>query len=147
MIAHRADGVDVGRHGKIGVMPLQHAGQSAPLFVDRIVPDALQFQLDRLDSGPLALAPRPSQQRERAAAGFGLALLHAADMGEAQEVESLRSPFATRPPLAGNKSAEHDEARLVGMEIERELGEPLLQIIEEPLASPRRWSPTIKSSA
>jgi hypothetical protein len=55
-------------------VPLQHAGQSAPLFVDRIVPDALQFQLiiNRPDSVPLALAPCPSQQLESASAGSGL---------------------------------------------------------------------------
>jgi hypothetical protein len=57
--------------------------------------------------------------------------LHPADVGEAEEVEGLRPPQATRPPFCGNEFAEGDQARFVGVEVECKPSEAFLQIVEE----------------
>ena len=43
-------------------------------------------------------------------------------MGEAEKVEGLRPPLAACPPMFGDKFAEGDQARLVGVELERKPG-------------------------
>jgi hypothetical protein len=40
VMTDRANGPDVGWHGEVGVVPLQHAGQSVTLVVDWFVPHA-----------------------------------------------------------------------------------------------------------
>ena len=56
-----------------------------------------------------------------------------ADVREAQEVERLRLPEATRLPSLGGEPPELDQPRLVGVQLQAELREPLAKISEEPL--------------
>jgi hypothetical protein len=49
------------------------------------------------------------------------------DVGEAQEVEGCRLPLTPPPPVAVRDRAELDEAGLVRVQREAELGDPLPQ--------------------
>src|SRR5438477_2707723 len=49
-------------------------------------------------------------------------------MGEAEEGEGLRTPLATLLSGHGRKPAERDQTRLVLMEQQAELGQPLLEV-------------------
>jgi hypothetical protein len=52
-------------------------------------------------------------------------------MREAEEVEGLRFPRATLPPVRNRKAAELEESRLVGMQREPESREAFAQLGEE----------------
>ena len=47
---------------------------------------------------------------------------------ESEEIEGLRSTFPARPAVCCREPAELDEARLVGMQVERELTQALLEV-------------------
>jgi hypothetical protein len=54
-------------------------------------------------------------------------------MREAQELERLRLPFATRLASFGGVPSELDQPRFVRMQVQAESREPLAEIGEEPL--------------
>ena len=55
------------------------------------------------------------------------------DVRETQELERLRLPVAAALPVAGGEPPELDQPRLVRMQLQAELREPVAQIGEEPL--------------
>jgi len=62
-----------------------------------------------------------------------VALLLHANVREAQEVECLRFPLTTLVPVDGRERSELQKACLVGMQLQIELSESLLQLHPEPL--------------
>ena len=52
-------------------------------------------------------------------------------MREPEEVEGLRSTFPTRPAVRHHEPAELDEACLVGVQLKRELAQPLPEVVEK----------------
>src|SRR5215218_5061403 len=93
---------------------------------DGVMPasQALVFDLGQLGSHPL----RDGLTRQPEVPGLGLR----ADVREAQEVERLGLADASRRAVAGGEPPELDEARLVGMQLQTELREPVAKIGEEP---------------
>ena len=71
-----------------------------------------------------------------------------ADVREAQEVERLRLTQPPRLPTFGRVASELDQPRLVRVQLQTELREPLAKLGEEPLriVTDAR-NPTMKSSA
>jgi len=51
---------------------------------------------------------------------------------EAQKAERLRLPESPRPSVAGGVPPELDQARLLRVQLQRELREPLAKVAEEP---------------
>ena len=52
-------------------------------------------------------------------------------MRETEEIEGLRSTFPTRSAVRHREPAELDEACLVGVQLKRELGQPLPEVVEK----------------
>jgi len=86
---------------------------------------ALVFDLSQLGPHPLraglALQPEAPGPRLRAV------------VREAEEVERLGLADAPRRPVSGRVAPELDEARLVGVQLQVELRQPLAKLSEEPL--------------
>ena len=98
------------------------------------------FDLAQLRPHPLR--DRDAPEHEPSAPGLP------ADVREAEEVERLRLPEAPRLPVLGGEPPELDQPRLLGMQLQAELREPLAQVGEEPLGvGTDARSPTTKSSA
>ena len=60
-------------------------------------------------------------------------LVFAHDVREAEELERLRLAEATRPAIAGGEPPELDQPRLLGVQFQAELREPVAQVSPEPL--------------
>src|SRR5262245_45488737 len=86
-----------------------------------------EFGLDLLQLGPRPLRHRLPLERE--APGSGLP----ADVREAQAVERLRLAETTLRPVRSGVPPELDQPRLLGLQLQPELHEPLAQLGEEPL--------------
>src|SRR5258707_216197 len=54
-------------------------------------------------------------------------------MREAQEVESFRFSLSTSPPVRGSAPPELDQSRLVWMQFQPELRQPLSKVAKKPL--------------
>lgn len=54
-------------------------------------------------------------------------------MRESQKHESLRLPLTTLFSVSSRKAPKLDQSRLVGMQFQTELHQPLLEITQEPL--------------
>ena len=101
------------------VVLIQSAGQQG------LVPAALQLVFDLFELRPLSLRDGDALEEEAPAAGLGT------DVREAQEVERLRFTQATPCSPLGREAAELQEACLVLVQCQSELGEPLPEIGEE----------------
>jgi hypothetical protein len=141
LVAEGPDGFAVAGHGVVGEVPSHHACQPAPLCRDGLVPTlpALVFDLGQLGPHPL----RDGLTRQPEVSGLGLP----ADVREAQEVERLGLADASRCAVAGGVAPELDQPRLVGMEFEAELREPVAKLGKEPLRIGLMLEPGNKSSA
>ena len=108
-------------------MPTHDAPEPLALYRYRIVPTPpeLVFDLRQL---------RPHPLRDGLALQPELSVLPLpAVMREAEEVKRLRLADATGRTVSGGVPPELDEPRLVGVQVQAELREPLSKIGEEPL--------------
>ena len=99
-------------------------------LMDVVMHSPAQFGLDALQ-GPIdALADRLATQSETSLPS-GPAIVR-----EPEEVESLRTPFPPCPAVRHREFAELNETGLVRVQLEREVGQPVLQIAQEPFCIP-----------
>jgi hypothetical protein len=68
-------------------------------------------------------------------------------MRESQEVERLRPALPPRAPPFRRKAAELDQARLIRVQSESELGQPLPKVVQERSRRPHILKATTLSSA
>ena len=94
---------------------------------DREVHPPLRLGLDLVQLGSHLLLARDPPQLEPP--GLGLR----ADVREAEELERLRLPKPARRSSLGGEPSELDQPRLVRMQLQPELREPVAQISQEPL--------------
>jgi len=124
----RPEGDHIRGHPVVRVVSARHALDVRALFGNGLMPASLElhFQLPQL--GPHPLPHRPPHQDEPPR------FRPPATMREAQEAERLRLPFS--PPLSplGRVASELNQARLVRMQLQRELAQALAQLLEEPLS-------------
>jgi hypothetical protein len=123
MVTESSDCINVGRHGEVGVVPLQHARQLTALLIDRFVPHLSQLLADFLDSAPLATSPRFPQQLEASTIS-----LCPADMREPEKVKSLRPRLTTSPALLRHKPPKGDQSRFVRVKLQRKFGYSFLEV-------------------
>src|SRR3990170_1656016 len=115
-------------HPVVPQMPLHDRAQPPAHYRDRCVqaPPKLGFDLAQLCLQPLP--DRLPHHREPS-----IPLLPA-DVREAEEVERLRLPLPGAPPALSRIRAECQQARLLGVQLQLELREPLAQLCQEPLS-------------
>src|SRR4051812_39131188 len=89
------------------------------------MPASLELVLDLSELDPHPLRDRDALEHEPP--GLGLR----ADVREPQEPERLRLPDSPRRSPLDREAAELDETRLVGMQLQGKLREPLTKIAEE----------------
>jgi hypothetical protein len=65
------------------------------------------------------------------------ALIRPTDVSETQKVEGLRSSFPMLLPLLGGVPPELNQARLLWMEFQAEVGQPFPQLLKNSSASSR----------
>jgi hypothetical protein len=80
---------------------------------------------DLFELRPLALRDGDAFEEEPPVPGLG------ADVRQAQEIERLRPSQSTLGPSVGREAAELDQACLVPMQFQPELGKPLPQVGQE----------------
>ncbi len=103
--AEEADGPTIHRHAEVPEVTANDRAHIGPLLRDG--------EMHAPPSDRLPQHRKPSPPRLPT------------DVGEAQEVECCRLTLTPPPPVAGREGAELDEARLVRVQREAELGEPL----------------------
>src|ERR1035438_10168313 len=108
-------------------MPSQDAGEPASLFRDREMPAPPDLGLHRAQLCPHLLLDRDPLELEPPVPGLR------ADVREPQEVERLRLPVAAPGSILGGVPPELDQPRLLRLQLQTELREPVAEIGEEPL--------------
>src|SRR6516164_10266729 len=91
----------------------------------RYVPTPLELLLDLLQLPPQALGDRPALHGK-----VPLPVLPA-DMREAQKVDRFRLPFSSSFPVLFGLSPELDPARLVRMQFQSKLPQPLPEVLQK----------------
>ena len=107
MMANSAHRRDVGRYGKVSIVPLQNRGQPATLLVDGCVTEPPQPLNDPPHSRPFASTPGLSHELEMAAPAFT-----PTDVREPQEVERFRAAEAGALSVPGHEAAKSDPDRV-----------------------------------
>ena len=125
-----ADRVGVAGHGVVGEVPSHHACQPPPLLRDGLMPASLELVVDLSQLRPHPLRDRDTPQPEAPVPGLP------ADVREAQKVERLRLAQTPRCRSLGGAPPELDQPRLVRVQLQPELREPLAKLGQEPLAHP-----------
>src|SRR5881296_937259 len=125
--AKGANTAPVHGHAVVPHVPGYDRAQISSYRRERLVQTSPEFGLDRLELRLPSLAHRLPQHREPSLSRPPAA------MREAEKVEGLRFPVATPSPGPLRVAAELDEPRLVGVQRQPELREPLAQLGEEPL--------------
>ncbi len=125
LVAEGPDRFAVAGHGVVGEVPSHHACQPAPLLRDGEMPasQALVFDLGQLRPHPFR--DRLTRQPEPPGAGLP------ADVREAEEVERLRLAQTPTSPVDGGEAPELDQPRLVRVQLQPELREPLAKLRQE----------------
>jgi hypothetical protein len=100
-----------------------------------------QFRFDFLQLSAFPLTHRPPQHRELPLSRLATAVR------EAQKVEGLGFPLATRFSLLDRKAAKLNHARFLGMQFQSELGEALRQFMVKLFGILLVLKGTTKSSA
>ena len=106
-------------------MTSHHAAKPPPLLWDRLVPTSHELVLDLSELRPHPLRDGDALELETPVPRLPT------DVREPKKVERLRLPEATCRPTCGREPAELDQARLVGVQFQTELREPLAQVGEE----------------
>lgn len=117
----------VGRDCVVREVAAHHPGQPCALLWDWQMPSSLQlaFQLAQLRLHPLPHRLPLQEKLPR--------LRPAADVRQAEVVEGLRLPESLRLPSRGSVPAELDQARLLGVQLQREFPESIPEALEESL--------------
>ena len=126
LIPERSQCGDVAGDCEVLEVPRQHPAQPRTLLADRAVADDRQTLLHRSQTGPHPLLRGLPFDHERP-----VLPLQPTTVREAQEVERLRFPLAALPPIPGGEPPELDQPRLVGVQRETELLQPLFQVGQE----------------
>src|SRR5512147_614398 len=126
LLVERAQRPVVVGHTVVAVMTTQHAGKPAMLFGQRRVHVSPRFLAQRPQLACQALALRLALHDEPAVPG------PPAVVGEAEKGERAGSPLAALPSSQGRQPAELDQARLVLVERQTELGQPFLEVRQHP---------------
>ena len=100
-------------------MPSHHRAQVLALLRDGVVHAPSEFELDRLEFGSQAFGAGQPQDHE-----VTLPCLPAA-MREPQEVEGLRFALSLAASVVPGEAPELDQPRLVGVQLQPELAQPL----------------------
>jgi len=122
-------------------MAPHHACQPSALLGYGLVLAPLELVLDLGKLGPQPLRDGDALEHEAPVPALGT------DVREAEEVERLGLPEAVSPSPPGREPAELDEARLVGVQFQGELREPLAKVFEEALGASWCSNPATRSSA
>src|ERR1700680_4276303 len=115
-------------HPVITDVARNNLAQPLTLHRDRRVHASPQFGFHRVELRLQALAYRLPQHRKASITSFGRT-----DVREAKEVERLGLAQARSPAAPGRIRAELQQSGLLGMQLQRELGQPLGQFSAEPL--------------
>jgi hypothetical protein len=126
VIAECREQVSVRRYREVGEVAFDHGCEPPPLFVDRLMPVLSQRFLDlpKLGLHPLSLCLAPELE-------VGAVLLGAAVVCEPQEIERFRLSLAPVCSALGSVPAELDKAGFLRVQAERELGQAVLEIVQE----------------
>ena len=131
----------VARHAEVPAMPSDHRPQVLALLRDGLVHAPSEFELDRLQFGSQAFGTREPQDHEVA-----LPRLPAA-VREPKEVEGLRFALPPAASVIAREAPELDQPRLVGMQLQPELAQPVLHRALEALGVISELDPATQSSA
>ena len=110
------------------VVASDHLPKPCTNLTDTIMLPAEKLNLDGLQLRNHSLFRRNPPDGE----GIGL-VASPAVVGEAQEREGLRFPFAPLFPFVGCKTPELDQPGLLRVEFQAELRQPFLELFKEPL--------------
>ena len=106
-------------HGKVAAVPTHHRAHVLSLCGNRLVHPPSQLRLHLQQLGAQALAAGDPQHHEFALPGL------AAAMREAQEVEGVRFALSPAASVFPGEAPELDQPRLLGMQLQPELAQPL----------------------
>lgn len=106
-------------HTEVPAMPSHHRTQVLALLWEGMVHAPSELDLDRLQFGSQAFGTGEPQHDELALPGL------AAAMREAQEVEGLRFVLSLAASVVPGVAPELDQPRLVGVQLQPELAQPL----------------------
>lgn len=130
-------GPRVSGHPVVGVVPSQHGPQPSSITVDGPVHARAELFLDLSEFGEPAATFRLSPDDE------GPVLSSAVTkVCEPEEVERFRSVVTPPASASGSEPAELDQTGLIGVQTERETGQPFLKIKQEAF----RILPVLKAS-
>ena len=118
-------GPGAGRHGVVVQPSVDHLPQPLRCLVDVFVHPRAESLLEPFQGSCDPLRNRFAPQTKAAVPRLP------AVVRETEEIEGLGSTFPTRPAGRHREPAELDEARLVGMQVERELVHPLPEVAEK----------------
>jgi hypothetical protein len=119
--------VPVGRHRVVVEVAFDHLPQPFPLRRDVLMHAPPQCLLDRLELAPHSIASGLPLDQELAPSRL------AADEGEAQEVEDLRLAEPASLAVFRREAPELDQPRLLRMQCQRILLQPVAQLVQEAL--------------
>ena len=106
-------------HAEVTAMAGHHRAQVLALLFDGSVHAPPELQLDRLQFGSQAFGTSQPQYHELSLPGFPAA------MREAQEVEGLRLALSPAASVVAGEAPELDQPRLVRVQLQPELAQPL----------------------
>ena len=122
-----AQPIDISRNGVVLVVAVNDLPKPCTDLTDTIMLPAEKLCLDGFQLRNHSLFRRNPPDGE----GFGL-VTPPAVVGEAQEREGLRFPFAPLFPFVGRKTPELDQPSLFRVKFQTELGKPIPELIQEP---------------
>jgi len=117
----------VARNRMVSVIALDHAFQPRSHEHNRLMHLPAQFLLDGKEFGPQPLrrgAPPDHKVAPR---------VPATEVREPEEREGLRLPFSALLSIRRREAPELDQSRLLRMDLQSELRQPLLEVSQEPL--------------
>src|SRR5712691_5642333 len=114
-------------HPVVASVPTYNLAQPCAHHWNRIVQSPPQLGLHLTE---LRLPPLPDRLPHHREPSIPLL---PADVREAEEVERLRLPLAGAPTVLGRERPEFHQPRLLGVQLQTELREPLTQISQKPL--------------
>ena len=116
-------GPRVSGHPKVGIVPSQHGSKPSSVMVDGPVHALAEFFLNLSEFGEPGATLRLSPDDKGSVLSSTVT-----EMREAEKVERFWSVVAPLAPALSSKSAELDQAGLVGVQAERKGGQPFLKI-------------------
>jgi hypothetical protein len=119
--------IDIAGHGVVREVTSHHACKPRTLRGDGLVPAKLELVIDRSELRPHPLRNRDAPEPEAPVPRLS------AKMREAEKIDRLRPAEPTCRSPSGSVPPEFDQPRLVRMQLQVELREPLAKVGEKPL--------------